>query len=505
MFYLRGRRGAKSPIPGSSPVDDVDHKILIVERESPSASRVVRALRTAGFRVVAPASPATTLATFDRVRPDLVVIGSSLPDDGGVALCHEIKQTQHGSRTPVALMVDNMEIDSASHRRARLGPADRKRDRRRRARLHLSRADPVARPIGCRGGERAGCLAFGEPTNIDTGDRALDDAIDQALTFEHEESVAHVRRTTAPVPVEPAQTAPAPAREAQPERPRYQTAALVGTKPQPAEPAKPEPEPEATVPAAAGRRWWVGAAIGVGAVALIAVGAWLAFSGGETPIPPATFPASSNASFAPPVPFSAAPDVEEEAAPEEETPVVASVEPPKQAEPEPAPAKPKPKPEPEPEPEPVVAEAVPEPEPEPEPVVVEMPPPPEPEPEPEPEPVVEQTPEPEPEPVAVETPPAPEPEPEPEKPAPLVEPVLLERVEPAPSPKEIKRNRGATVVLRLLVNEQGNVIRVVVDQGIPGSELEAAAVNAVLRWKYRPASRGGVPEQAWTEARFTFN
>jgi TonB family protein len=158
-----------------------------------------------------------------------------------------------------------------------------------------------------------------------------------------------------------------------------------------------------------------------------------------------------------------------------------------------------------------------------------------------PDPVVEREPlepqiqdvEPIPEPVVESTPSDPEPEPEPEpEPAPPVEPIrepstpdstthdpvsqdavqdpitrdpiLIQRVEPQVSKKDLKKG-GGTIVLRVRISESGTVTRVLVDQGLSGSPLEAAAVAAVLRWRYEPALDRDEPVEAWTIAQFTFD
>ena len=58
--------------------------------------------------------------------------------------------------------------------------------------------------------------------------------------------------------------------------------------------------------------------------------------------------------------------------------------------------------------------------------------------------------------------------------------------------------------LRVLVGNQGRVLRVVVEEGIPGSELEARAIDAVLRSSFRPATDDGQPVEAWTTATYEF-
>jgi len=199
-------------------------------------------------------------------------------------------------------------------------------------------------------------------------------------------------------------------------------------------------------------------------------------------------------------------------------------------EPKPVAAKPTPKPKPvvakpTPKPEPVVAKPTPKPKP----VVAKPEPKPEPvatKPEPKPEPIkvapVVTKPEPKPEPVKVEPIVAqPEPKPEPvlapvkiapapaqvqQPPAePVFEPpVVLDRVDPVYPKKALKKAAGRMIILKLLISESGRIVRVTVDQGVPVPELEAATVNAVLRWRYRPATEDGVAVKAWTTAEFSF-
>jgi protein TonB len=96
--------------------------------------------------------------------------------------------------------------------------------------------------------------------------------------------------------------------------------------------------------------------------------------------------------------------------------------------------------------------------------------------------------------------------PEPAPPArPVFEaPVLIERIEPEVSDKVLRRSGGGTIVLSILVSEHGGIARVIVEQSAGSADLEAAAINAVLRWRYRPATQDGVAVQAWTTERFVF-
>ena len=86
----------------------------------------------------------------------------------------------------------------------------------------------------------------------------------------------------------------------------------------------------------------------------------------------------------------------------------------------------------------------------------------------------------------------------------FTEPIAINRVEPTYPAKALKKGERGTVVLKVLVSEQGSIVRVLVEEGIPGSELEAAAISAVLRWRYQPATENGKPVKAWAKARFVF-
>jgi len=86
---------------------------------------------------------------------------------------------------------------------------------------------------------------------------------------------------------------------------------------------------------------------------------------------------------------------------------------------------------------------------------------------------------------------------------PVVQPVVvIERFEPTYSRKDLKGVSVDEIVLRVQVDEHGQIARVLVEQGVPGSPLEAAAVSAVLRWRFRPATTDGEPTKSWTTVRF---
>jgi protein TonB len=50
------------------------------------------------------------------------------------------------------------------------------------------------------------------------------------------------------------------------------------------------------------------------------------------------------------------------------------------------------------------------------------------------------------------------------------------------------------VLLKVLVKADGSVIGVSVEEGIPGyPELDEAAVESVMKWKFKPATADGEP------------
>jgi protein TonB len=86
----------------------------------------------------------------------------------------------------------------------------------------------------------------------------------------------------------------------------------------------------------------------------------------------------------------------------------------------------------------------------------------------------------------------------------LEPPKLLQRTEPDYPAKSLKRASGERIQLKLLISEQGRISRVLVEHGSRFKDLEAAAVSAVLRWRYEPARENGVAVEAWTTAEFAF-
>jgi periplasmic protein TonB len=67
----------------------------------------------------------------------------------------------------------------------------------------------------------------------------------------------------------------------------------------------------------------------------------------------------------------------------------------------------------------------------------------------------------------------------------------------------LRLKRQGTVVLRVLIDENGRVTQVVVVTGV--EQLTAAAVATVRKWTYRPALRQGATVQAWLEVPIRFD
>jgi protein TonB len=76
-------------------------------------------------------------------------------------------------------------------------------------------------------------------------------------------------------------------------------------------------------------------------------------------------------------------------------------------------------------------------------------------------------------------------------------PVPLKQTLPEYDPLSRRMRHEGTVVLNVLIDEQGRVTRVEQIKGIPSSRLNAEAVRTVKGWRYRPATKDGVPVKVW--------
>ena len=83
-------------------------------------------------------------------------------------------------------------------------------------------------------------------------------------------------------------------------------------------------------------------------------------------------------------------------------------------------------------------------------------------------------------------------------------PASLTRKLPAYSMQARQMRLQGTVVLKVLVNEQGTVDQVVVSSGIDGAGLNEATAKAAQQWTYRPATKDGVPVKVWITEQVNF-
>jgi TonB family protein len=87
----------------------------------------------------------------------------------------------------------------------------------------------------------------------------------------------------------------------------------------------------------------------------------------------------------------------------------------------------------------------------------------------------------------------------------VIAPVAVQKPEP-PYPEFAKRQRiGGVVELNILVDEKGNVVDTQIVAGTAGKAgLNEAAQQGVRRWKYRPATKDGVPVRTWVPVKVVF-
>jgi TonB family protein len=86
--------------------------------------------------------------------------------------------------------------------------------------------------------------------------------------------------------------------------------------------------------------------------------------------------------------------------------------------------------------------------------------------------------------------------------SPLIPAVLIQRVNPVYPPIALRTRVSGTVVVDLDINDRGNVARATPVAG--PALLHNAALVAVMQWRYRPASQGGVnvPSRSRVEIKF---
>lgn len=75
---------------------------------------------------------------------------------------------------------------------------------------------------------------------------------------------------------------------------------------------------------------------------------------------------------------------------------------------------------------------------------------------------------------------------------------------PAYPPQAKARHEQGTVHLRLQVRPDGSVGEIQVKRSSGSQRLDRAAVDAVSRWRFKPATQGGKPVESWTNVPITF-
>lgn len=147
----------------------------------------------------------------------------------------------------------------------------------------------------------------------------------------------------------------------------------------------------------------------------------------------------------------------------------------------------------------------------PEPIVQEVPPPPEPKPEPKPTPKPKPIPKAPPSERAVK---APEPEPMPVQPVTEPQPAQVEQApvippsadagqlnNPAPAYPSLSRRlrEEGVVLLEILIKADGTVSEIKLKKSSGHKRLDDTATKAVAKWRYQPATQGGMAIDYWYE------
>ena len=85
-------------------------RVMVVE-DSPDILQVLRrGLQRRGYEVLACADGESALRTFNRERPDIVILDLVLPDMDGIDVCYQLQET---AETPVIMLTS---LDSVSDR-----------------------------------------------------------------------------------------------------------------------------------------------------------------------------------------------------------------------------------------------------------------------------------------------------------------------------------------------------------------------------------------------------
>lgn len=79
-------------------------KILIIDYEPRGIKQLNDPLEAAGYQICVAKDGVSGITTFQRERPDLVLIEAMIPKRHGFEVCLEIKRTPQGRKTPVVIV-----------------------------------------------------------------------------------------------------------------------------------------------------------------------------------------------------------------------------------------------------------------------------------------------------------------------------------------------------------------------------------------------------------------
>ena len=79
-------------------------KILIIDYEPRGIKQLSDPLEHAGHEIIVAKDGIVGLELFNKEKPDLVLIEAMLPRRHGFEVCGEMKQTEHGRKTPVVVV-----------------------------------------------------------------------------------------------------------------------------------------------------------------------------------------------------------------------------------------------------------------------------------------------------------------------------------------------------------------------------------------------------------------
>jgi TonB family protein len=79
----------------------------------------------------------------------------------------------------------------------------------------------------------------------------------------------------------------------------------------------------------------------------------------------------------------------------------------------------------------------------------------------------------------------------------------ISRVLPVYPERALSERVRGVVILRAVVSETGETLRVRVEKGVR-PDIDAAAVSAALQWRFEPARKDGRPVRTFTTIRFAF-